>query len=104
MLFSYLLGLHSCTLVKGITGKWVFGGKKSCLLIFSENEYYWCIYEDIAHPFMCVLKVIDDAEILNFNDLAIKNGIEVEILGITLDRNMNFHIILKIFVEKQVKN
>ena len=53
---------------------------------------------------MCVLKVIDDTEILNFNDLAIKNGIEVEMLGITLDRNMNFHIILKIFVEKQVKN
>ena len=53
---------------------------------------------------MCLLKVIDDAEILNFNDLAIKNGIEVEMLGITLDRNMNFHIILKIFVEKQVKN
>ena len=34
---------------------------------------------------------IDHAETLNFNNLAIKNSKEVEILGITLDRNMNFH-------------
>ena len=41
--------------------------------------------------FMRIGKEIDDAETLNFNGLAIKNSKEVEILGITLDRNMNFH-------------
>ena len=41
--------------------------------------------------FMCIGQKIDDAEILNVNNLAIKNGKEVEIRGITLDRNMNFH-------------
>ena len=40
---------------------------------------------------MCIGQKIDDAETLNFNNLAIKNSKEVEILGITLDRNMNFH-------------
>ena len=47
---------------------------------------------------MCTGQKIDDAETLNFNNLAIKNSKEVEILGITLDRNMI--LILKIFVEK----
>ena len=42
--------------------------------------------------FMCIGKEIDDAETLNFNDLAIKSSKEVEILEITIDRNMNFHI------------
>ena len=41
--------------------------------------------------FMYIGQKIDDAETLNFNNLAIKNSKEVEILGITLDRNMNFH-------------
>ena len=41
--------------------------------------------------FMRIGKEIDDAETLIFNGLAIKNSKEVEILGITLDRNMNFH-------------
>ena len=48
--------------------------------------------------FMCIGQKIDDAETLNFNNLAIKNSKDVEILGITLDRNMI--LILKVFVEK----
>ena len=45
--------------------------------------------------FMCIDQKIDDTETLNFNNLAIKNSKEVEILGITLDRNMNFHTHVK---------
>ena len=40
---------------------------------------------------ICIGRKIDDAETLNFNNLAMKNSKEVEVLGITLDRNMNFH-------------
>ena len=39
--------------------------------------------------FMCTGQKIDDTETLNFNNFVIKNSKEVEILGITLDRNMN---------------
>ena len=53
---------------------------------------------------MWIGKEIDDAENIYFNDLTMKNSKEVEILGIALDRNMNFHTHIKIFVEKQVKN
>ena len=53
---------------------------------------------------MCNGKKTDDAESLNFNDLAIQNSKEVEILEIILDRNTNFHTHIKIFLEKQVKN
>ena len=45
--------------------------------------------------FMCIGQKIDDAETLNFNNFVIKNSKEVEILGITLDRNMNFHTHIK---------
>ena len=45
--------------------------------------------------FMCIDQKIDDTETLNFNNLAIKNSKEVEILGITLNRNMNFHTHVK---------
>ena len=44
---------------------------------------------------MCIGQNVDDAETLNFNNLAIKNSKEVEILGITLDRNMNFYTHIK---------
>ena len=44
---------------------------------------------------MCIDQKIDDTETLNFNNLAIKNSKEVEILGITLDGNMNFHTHVK---------
>ena len=44
---------------------------------------------------MCTGQKIDDAETLNFNNFVLKNSKEVEILGITLDRNMNFHTHIK---------
>ena len=40
-------------------------------------------------------KIINNWFSKNFNNLAIKNSKEVEILGITLDRNMNFHTHIK---------
>ena len=45
--------------------------------------------------FMCIEKEIDDAETLNFSDLAMKNSAEVGILGITLYRNINFRTHIK---------
>ena len=45
--------------------------------------------------FTCIGQKIDNAETLNFNNLAIKDSKEVEILGIALDRNMNFHTYIK---------
>ena len=33
---------------------------------------------------------LSDSELLNLNDLNLKNWKEVEILGITIDRNLNF--------------
>ena len=44
---------------------------------------------------MCIGQKIDDAETLNFSNLTIKNSKEMEILGISLDRNMNFHTHIK---------
>ena len=44
---------------------------------------------------MCLGKDIDDTETLSFNDLALKNSKEVEILGITLDRSMGFNTHIK---------
>ena len=35
-------------------------------------------------------KNLSDSELLNLNDLNLKNCKEVEILGITIDRNLNF--------------
>ena len=53
--------------------------------------------------FMCIGKKIDDSETLNFNNLAIRNSKEVEILGTTLDRNMNFHTHIKNICRKAGK-
>ena len=39
---------------------------------------------------MCIGKNVSDSELLNPNDLNLKNCKEVEILGITLHRNLNF--------------
>ena len=63
--------------------------------LFYEN--FMVLKPEKSH-FMCIGQKIDDAETLNFNNLAIKNSKDVEILGITLDRNMI--LILKVFVEK----
>ena len=59
---------------------------------FYEN--FMVLNPEKSH-FMCIGQKIDDAETLNFNNFAIKNSKEVEILGITLDRNMNFHTHIK---------
>ena len=44
---------------------------------------------------MCIGKNIADSELLNFNDQILKNCREVEILGITLDGNLNFRYHIK---------
>ena len=59
---------------------------------FSEN--FMVLNPEKSH-FICIGQKIDDAETLNFNNFVIKNSKEVEILGITLDRNMNFHTHIK---------
>ena len=53
---------------------------------------------------MFSLKSFKFAETLNFNNLAIKNSKEVEILGITLDKNMNFHTRIKNACRKAGEN
>ena len=50
--------------------------------------------------FICLGQKIDDAETLNFNNVAIKYSKEVEILRIMLDRNMNFHTHIKSICRK----
>ena len=40
--------------------------------------------------FMCIGKNVTDSELLNLNNLNLKNCKEIEILGITIDRNSNF--------------
>ena len=40
--------------------------------------------------FMCIGKNVSDSELLNLQDLNLKNCGEVEVLGITTDRNLNF--------------
>ena len=54
--------------------------------------------------FMCVGENVSDSELLNLNGLNLKNYKEVEVLGITIDRNLNFKGHIKIFAEKRVKN
>ena len=54
--------------------------------------------------FMCISKNVSDSELLNLNNLNFKNCKEVEVLGITVDRNLNFKGHIKTFAEKQVKN
>ena len=40
--------------------------------------------------FMCICKNVSNSVLLNLNDLNLKNCREVEVLGITIDRNLNF--------------
>ena len=54
--------------------------------------------------FMCIGKNVSDSELLNLNDLNLKNYKKVEVLGITIDRNLNFKGHIKIFAKKRVKN
>ena len=39
---------------------------------------------------MCIGKNVSDSELLNLKDLDLKNCKEVEVLGITVDRNLSF--------------
>ena len=39
---------------------------------------------------MCIGKNVSDSGLLNLNDLNLKNCKEVEVLRITIDRNLNF--------------
>ena len=54
--------------------------------------------------FMSIGKNVSDSELLNLNDLNLKNCKEVEILGITIDRNLSFKGRIQIIAGKQVKN
>ena len=57
------------------------------------------------YHFMCISKNITDSELLNFNYLIVKkNCKEVEILGITLDRNLNFRFHIKNLCRKVGQN
>ena len=66
-------------------------------------ENYMILNPGKCH-FMFIGKNVSDSELLNLNDLNFKNCKEVEILGITIDRNLNFKGHIKIFAEKQVKS
>ena len=44
---------------------------------------------------MCLGKNLHDNEVLNFNNLIIKSSKEVEILGIKIDKNLNFSSLVK---------
>ena len=65
-----------------------------------------CFFENymILNPekcyFMCIGKNVSDSELFNLNDLNLKNCKEVEILGITLDRNLNFKRRIKKYLQK----
>ena len=59
---------------------------------FYEN--FMVLNPEKSH-FICIGQKIDDAETLNFNNLAIKNSKEVELLEITLERNMNLYTCIK---------
>ena len=54
--------------------------------------------------FMCIGKNVSESEFLNLSNLNLKNCKEVEILCITIDRNLNRKGHIKIFAEKPVKS
>ena len=49
---------------------------------------------------MCLGKNLDDNEVLNFNNLIIESSKEVEILGIKIDKNLNFNNHIKSICRK----
>ena len=49
---------------------------------------------------MCLGKDLDDNEVLNFNNLVIESGKEVEILGMKIDKNLNFNNLIKSICRK----
>ena len=54
--------------------------------------------------YMCLGKIIDDNEVLNFNDLTIKSSTAVEILDIKIDNNLNFTNHIKSICRKAGQN
>ena len=50
--------------------------------------------------FMCVCKNVSHSELLNLNGLNLKNCEEVDVLGITIDRNLNFNGHINFFFRK----
>ena len=44
---------------------------------------------------MCIGKNVSDSGLLNLNDLNLKNCKEVEVLGITIDKNLNLEYLQK---------
>ena len=68
---------------------------KILLLLDFEMVNNW-FYENfmILNPekshYMCLGRHLDDDDVLNFNNLIIKSRKEVEILGIKIDKNLNF--------------
>ena len=82
---------------------------KSLLLLDFVIVNNW-FYENfmVGNPakshYMSLGENVDDNEVLNFNDLTIKNSKEVEILSIKLDNNLNFNNYIKSICRKQVKN
>ena len=49
---------------------------------------------------MCIGKNLDDNEVLNFNNLILESSKEVEILGIKIDKNLNFNNHIKSICRK----
>ena len=78
---------------------------KSLLLLDFEIVNNW-FYENfmILNPekshYMCLVKNLDDNEVLNFNNLIIERSKEVEILGIKIDKNLNFNNHIKSICRK----
>ena len=54
--------------------------------------------------YMCLGKNLDDNEVLNFNNLIIESSKEVEILGIKIDKNLNFNNHIKSIFRKAGQN
>ena len=50
--------------------------------------------------YMCLRKNLDDNEVLNCNNLTIKNCKKVEILGTKIDNNLNFNNQIKSICRK----
>ena len=62
-----------------------------------NNWFYqnFMVLNSEKSQFMCIGQNIDNAETLNFNNLAMKYSNEVEILGKKLYRSMNYHTHIK---------
>ena len=80
---------------------------KSLLGSDFKNWFFknYMILDPGKYHFMCISKNITDSELLNFNDLIVKkNCKKVEILVITLDRNLNFRFHIKNLCRKVGQN